>query len=48
METEIVPNTFPSLFAGYAVIWAVLVVYIVYLGRRLSRLETDVKQPDRD
>lgn len=34
-----VPDTFPSLFVGYTVIWVILVVYILSLGRRLSKLE---------
>lgn len=37
--TEQVPNTFPSLFWGYVVIWGLLVLYIAWLGRRLSAVE---------
>jgi CcmD family protein len=33
------PDTFPSLFWSYTVVWAILAVYIVTLGVRLSRLE---------
>ncbi|MBX7142894.1 MAG: CcmD family protein [Oligoflexia bacterium] len=36
---ETVPDTFPSLFWGYAVIWCLLGAYIVSLGFRLRRLE---------
>ncbi len=34
-----VPNTFPGLFWGYSIIWAILVIYIATLGIRLSKLE---------
>ena len=34
-----VPNTFPSLFWGYTAIWTLVVVYIVSLGFRLSKIE---------
>ena len=44
METEIVPNTFPSLFAGYTVIWALLALYIVSLGFRLSKIEKRIRE----
>ncbi len=37
METTV--DTFPSLFWGYSVIWALIVVYLISLGRRLSKLE---------
>jgi CcmD family protein len=33
------PDTFPSLFWSYTAVWAILAVYIVTLGVRLSRLE---------
>ena len=33
------PDTFPSLFWSYTVVWVILAVYIVTLGVRLSRLE---------
>lgn len=33
------PDTFPSLFWSYTVVWGVLVVYIVTLGVRVARLE---------
>ena len=36
---EQVPDTFPALFAGYTVIWAILAVYILALARRVGRLE---------
>ena len=34
-----VPDTFSSLFWGYSAIWAIMVVYLVSLVRRVSRLE---------
>ena len=33
------PDTFPSLFWAYTVVWVALSVYIITLGVRLSRLE---------
>ena len=33
------PDTFPSLFWSYTAVWAIVSVYIVTLGVRLSRLE---------
>jgi len=33
------PDTFPSLFWSYTVVWGILAAYIVTLGVRLSRLE---------
>ena len=33
------PDTFPSLFWSYTFVWAILAVYIITLGARLSRLE---------
>lgn len=38
------PDTFPSLFWSYTAVWAVLAVYIVTLGVRLSRLEKQLSQ----
>jgi CcmD family protein len=38
---ETVPNTFPSLFWGYAVIWVLLGAYIFSLGRRLGKIERE-------
>lgn len=37
------PDTFPSLFWSYTVIWVVLVAYIVTLGARISRIEKKMK-----
>jgi CcmD family protein len=34
-----VPDTFNSLFWGYSAIWAIIVVYLVSILRRVSRLE---------
>lgn len=36
---EIVPNTFPALFWGYTAIIAIVVLYVVSLGFRISRIE---------
>lgn len=36
MET---PDTFPSLFFGYTVIWALLSVYIFSISKRLKNIE---------
>lgn len=36
---ETVPNTFDSLFAGYTVIWVLLVGYMFCLAFRVRRLE---------
>lgn len=36
---EIVPNTFPALFWGYTAIVAIVVLYVVSLGFRISRIE---------
>ncbi len=38
---EQVPDTFSSLFFGYAAFWIILGVYVLSLGRRVSRLEKD-------
>ncbi len=36
---DTVPNTFPSLFAGYTAIWLIFGFYLLSLGLRLARLE---------
>jgi CcmD family protein len=33
------PDTFPSLFWSYTVVWVVLSVYIVTIGLRVSKVE---------
>ena len=43
MNTEIVPDTFPSLFWGYLAIWAILSVYLISLGLRVKKLEQSRK-----
>ena len=40
---EQVPNTFPSLFIGYTVFWALLALYLLSLGVRLARVEKRIK-----
>jgi CcmD family protein len=37
METT--PDTFPALFAGYAVIWICILLYLVRLEMRMRKLE---------
>lgn len=39
-----VPNTFQSLFVGYSAIWAILVLYLFTLVRRISKLEKRLAQ----
>lgn len=39
METEFVPNTFPSLFWGYTAIWCLIAAYVASIAKRLARLE---------
>ena len=34
-----VPDTFSSLFFGYAAIWGIMVIYLFALLRRVSKLE---------
>ena len=33
------PDTFPSLFWSYTIVWVVLGVYIISLGLRLRKIE---------
>lgn len=40
---EVVPNTFPALFWGYTAIIAIVVLYVVSLGLRVSRVEKKLK-----
>jgi CcmD family protein len=42
---DTVPNTFPALFAGYTVIWVLLIGYMFCLGYRVRRLEKKHKTP---
>lgn len=42
---ETVPDTFPSLFAGYTVLWALVVIYVLTLARRVKRIERLMSQP---
>jgi CcmD family protein len=34
-------DTFPGLFWGYTIIWLLVVLYVLSLGRRMRRLERD-------
>jgi CcmD family protein len=36
---ETIPDTFPSLFGGYTVLWLILGCYIFTLIRRVAKLE---------
>jgi len=40
---EQVPDTFPSLFVGYTVIWVIVFFYVWSLSRRISRVERELK-----
>lgn len=42
------PDTFPSLFAGYAVIWSLIVGYLLVVNRRLSRIEKTLLTTTKD
>ncbi len=44
---ETVPNTFEGLFWGYTTVWAVLVMYVATLARRLKRLERAAKEEQK-
>lgn len=44
----IVPDTFPALMWAYNVIWAILAIYIVRLGRRLHCAEKRLQSMQRD
>lgn len=43
---DLVPNTFPALCLAYGVVWTVLILYIVSLGKRLRTLEDIVRKRD--
>ncbi|HZP40691.1 MAG TPA: CcmD family protein [Candidatus Binatia bacterium] len=40
-------NNFPYLFAGYAVIWIALFLYLLHLGRRSRDLEEEIRELKR-
>ena len=42
----ITTDTFPSLFWSYTAIWAVLVVYVVFLAARLSKIEKELEKDE--
>lgn len=42
-----VPDTFPSLFWAYTVIWTLLSGYLVFLGWKLCRLEKKIEGSER-
>jgi CcmD family protein len=33
------PETFPYLFGAYTAIWVILAVYLIWLGKRLCKVE---------
>jgi CcmD family protein len=41
------PDTFPSLFWSYTVVWGVLAAYIISLGVRVSRVEKRLQEKKR-
>jgi len=41
-----VPDTFPSLFAGYAVLWVILLAYVGRLGWKIAKLEKRSERKD--
>lgn len=36
-------NTYSSLFIGYSIIWGILSLYILSLGKRLRKLEERIE-----
>jgi len=44
---EQVPDTFPWMFLGYAVLWGLMVMYLLSLGARLRRVERDIELKGR-
>jgi CcmD family protein len=44
---ETVPNTFEGLFWGYTTVWAVIVLYVATLARRIKKLERSEKQDQK-
>lgn len=36
------PDTFPSLFWGYTIIWLILVAYIFLLRRKINQLQEKI------
>ena len=39
VNTEVLRDTFPGLFWCYIVVWGLIVLYIIYLGRKCSKIE---------
>ena len=46
-EVVTVPDTFPTLFAAYTVLWVLIIGYVLYLARRLRRLEQRLEESDK-
>ena len=38
--TETTPDTFPSLFAAYSIVWLLVVLYMHSCSKRLRKLES--------
>lgn len=43
---EAIPDTFPSLFGAYTVIWCIIAVYMFSLSKRIGKLEKDSSVPN--
>jgi CcmD family protein len=41
-----VPDTFPDLFYSYSAVWIIMLVYVVLMARRLSRIEKKLSAQD--
>ncbi len=41
---EATPDTYPSLFLGYAVIWGAIVLFCVALGTRQRKLARELNE----
>ena len=43
-----VPDTFPALFYGYSVVWLLMLVYVLLMARRLSKVEQKLSSQEGD
>lgn len=41
-------DTYPSLFWGYTIIWVLVVLYSLWLGTRLCRIEKTIEKIKSD
>lgn len=46
MDNITTPDTFAYLFAAYTAIWAIIVVYLALLGKRISQLESKLTRKE--